>query len=245
MYLHIDMMTTKCEVIMKDDLIKSIIKKLEYFKYGKGAIEVYRDCIEHMALNLAISTDTELDNSLRERYEEIFKNYSNEDKQKAKEICVDITYLLAEFENNYCDYLGELYMRVISEYGKPRLNQYFTPYHVSHLMAEMTLDMGNNNSKKPITINEPCCGSGGMCVACLDVLNNKNINYLTDALIIANDIDETCVYMTYLQLSFCGAAAIIEQKDTLTQKKFKELKTLGYYLQKEYYITHQNNTTME
>ena len=83
-----------------------------------------------------------------------------------------------------------------------------------------------------------------MCVACLETLNEQNINYATDALIYANDIDETCVYMTYLQLCFCGAAAVVEQKDTLTQKKTKELKTLGYYIQRQYYKM-QNNADME
>lgn len=232
---------------MKDDLIKSIVKQLDHFKYGKGAIEVFRDCIEHLALNLALSCDVELESSLRERYKDIFAQYTEKDKELALVICYDISNLLACFKNKYEDYLGELYMKIIDEYSKPQLGQFFTPYHVSHLMAELNLDniIDEKSKKNLIRINEPCCGSGGMCVACIDVLNSKKINYLTNAIIYANDIDETCAYMTYLQLSFCGASAVVEQKDTITQERYKTLKTLGYYIQKQYYREKQNDTDME
>lgn len=231
---------------MKENLIKSIVKQLDHFKYGKGAIEVYRDCIEYLALNIALKCDEELETSLKARYKDIFAKYTEEDRQKANEICKDIADLLACFKEKYEDYLGELYMAIIDEYGKPKLGQFFTPYHISHFMAKLNFDNLDVKSMKNIVkINEPCCGSGGMCVACLDVLNGKGVNYLTDTIVYANDIDETCVYMTYLQLSFCGASAIVEQKDTLTQKRYKTLKTLGYYIQKQYYSDKQNDTDME
>ena len=50
------------------------------------------------------------------------------------------------------------------------------------------------------------------------------------AIIYANDIDIICVQMTYLQLSYMGASAIIEHKNTLTQEKWNEYRTLAYLI---------------
>ena len=87
------------------------------------------------------------------------------------------------------------------------------------------------NNKNLITINDPCCGAGAMCIAAIDVLNENKVDYLNHAVVFANDIDKTCVYMTYLQLSFAGAAAIVEHKDTLMQETYDTFRTLGYIVQ--------------
>ena len=229
---------------MENDTTKSLMKNLEYFKYKRNVVEVFRNCIEYVALRVAKHVDIELDKDLIEKFDNVFVNYNEDERKMADNVCKDISILLSEFAVKYDDYLGNIYMQVIKENSKPQLGQFFTPYHVSQLMSKLSLSDVTNSKKRPIVINEPCCGSGGMCVACLETLNEQNINYATDALIYANDIDETCVYMTYLQLCFCGAAAVVEQKDTLTQKKTKELKTLGYYIQRQYYKM-QNNADME
>ncbi len=219
---------------MKEEKIKKTMKSLESFKYKRDVIETFGDCIEFLALKIAIGCDPKIKKENIDRLSHVFDNYDEEDKNHAQIVCDEITDLLLEFENKRDDYLGELYMRIVNEYGKPKLCQFFTPYHVSLLMSKMTLDYDDKN-KKLITIADPCCGSGGLCIAALEVLQERKINYLQKALIVANDVDKTCVYMTYLQLSFAGAAAIVKHQDTLTQETWDTFRTLGYYLQQKQY----------
>lgn len=214
---------------MKEEKIKTIMNTLEHFKFKRDVIQVFCDCVESMALQIAIACDPKIKKKNIERFEHIFDDYDNEDKSIIRQLHKEITDLLAEFQNKHDDYLGELYMQVVREYGKPKLCQFFTPYHISHFMASVVVE--NQDNTRPYKMADPCCGAGGLCIAFVDVLKNKKINYLQNAIIIANDIDKTCVYMTYLQLSFAGAAAIVKHQDSLTQETWDTFRTLGYYLQ--------------
>lgn len=217
---------------MVEERYKDIMNTLKEFQYKRDVIDVFRDCIESLALQCVILTDPCCGKERTERFKEIFANYDDEEKQSADKLIKQTNGLLSEFANKHDDYLGKLYMNVVTEYGKVKNCQFFTPYHISKLMAKMTIDVEEfKNTKKPITMNDPCCGAGGLCIAFLDVLEEQKINYLARALVTANDVDKTCVYMTYLQLNYAGAAAIIEHKDTLTQEKWDTLKTFGYYVQ--------------
>ncbi len=217
---------------MIEDKYKAIMESLSTFKYKRDVLQVFKDCIEYLALQIAISVDPYTKKENKDRFPKIFEEYDEQDKQNVFKVVEQIKDLLKEFENNLDDYLGNLYMRVVGEYGKVNLSQYFTPYHISKLMAEMTIDEDEyKNARKPIGMNDPCCGAGGLCIAYLDVLKENRINYLNKAIVYANDVDKTCTYMTYLQLSFAGAAAIVEHKNTLTQENFDTFRTLGYFVQ--------------
>lgn len=73
-----------------------------------------------------------------------------------------------------------------------------------------------------------------MCLvlAAVDVLYNKyRFNYSRNLLVECSDIDERCVYMTYLQLACAGVPAIIYQRDTLSMKTWQRWETPAYIMQ--------------
>ena len=132
------------------------------------------------------------------------------------------------------DYLGKLYMK--SETSNSKAGQFFTPYSISKMCAEMTLDKAKINEcieqDKILTLNEPTCGAGGMILGAVDVLYNKyNFNYARNLLVICSDIDTRCVAMTYLQLSLAGVPAIVYHQDTLTLKTWDMWETPAYIMQ--------------
>ena len=53
--------------------------------------------------------------------------------------------------------------------GNAGKGQFFTPYHISKLMAEITFIDGQKDieNKDIITLSEPCSGSGGIINNCL------------------------------------------------------------------------------
>lgn len=211
-----------------EDLYKPIIDELS--NSHQSPVELFKDAIEYLALKIMIQTDFQIEQKCTDKYFELSEKYKDKDCSVIRVIKL-ISSLLLRFKTHFYDYLGELYMKIIERFSKPSKGQYFTPYNVSKLMAHITFDIPANIKDKPITINDPCCGSGGMCIAFIDLLDKRNINYLQHYIIYANDIDITCAYMTYIQLSMAGAAAIIQHKDTITQETYLTMRTAGYYFQ--------------
>ena len=83
-------------------------------------------------------------------------------KQKARRIAVilerlNVTVLTAEH-----DYLGQLYETFFRYTGGNSIGQYFTPRHITRLMADVC-----EVSSKDIVL-DPACGTGGFLVACMD-----------------------------------------------------------------------------
>lgn len=72
--------------------------------------------------------------------------------------------------------------RIKAYLGSKNAGQFFTPYNISELMARAVMDETLIKDKAAnngiITINDPCCGGGGMLVAALDVLRSCSVNYV-------------------------------------------------------------------
>ena len=68
-------------------------------------------------------------------------------------------------DGNYGDPLGEFYMSHIS-HGKG--GEYFTPFNVAYMMAEMM------NPEPDKTVLDPCCGTGVMLLAARCVIHRKH-----------------------------------------------------------------------
>ena len=116
--------------------------------------------------------------------------------------------------------------------GNARTGQFFTPYHISQMMAEITFVDGKENieNKEIITLSEPCCGSGGMVIAYAETMKKYDINFQERLFVEAIDIDEMCFQMAYLQLSLYGIPARVLLGDTIAYKFSKMLYTPMYFI---------------
>ncbi len=130
---------------------------------------------------------------------------------------------MAEPDGVFDDYLGRLYM--FSGTSSSSAGQFFTPYSVAKLCAEMTINTKDISNQQIITLNEPTCGSGGMVLAGVEVLRNKGINYADRLLVVCGDLDKRCVHMAYLQLALAGVPAIILHQNALTLETWDEWHT--------------------
>lgn len=127
--------------------------------------------------------------------------------------------VLELMDNPFQDFLGDLYCELGLQ--NKSLGQIFTPYHISHLMAEINLGNSDTDAaikeKGYVTVNDPCCGSGVMLIAAAEVLQSRGCNYSKDALFVAQDVDRTAALMCYLQLSIIGCAGYVVVGNSLTQ----------------------------
>lgn len=216
--------------------IEEIMKRIKSAVYRVDTHQLISDVFECGAIAISNQVDLLQRDEREERYKQIMEKYQPKERELIAEIFGMIFALLSSvvYDNGrFDDYLGELFMRC--NQGNSNAGQYFTPYHVSSCMAKMSIGsevIAKAERNEVLTVNDPCCGGGGLLIATLDVLKNEyNINYAYNCFIEAGDIDIRCVHMTYLQLSLAGVPAIIKHQNALTRELWSVWRTPAYVFQ--------------
>lgn len=189
--------------------------------------DVFRDFCELAAISLRNRVDPCEHDTREQRYLKIASGYSDAELDRFSET---LALLTLELGKNPSDVLGHLYMTL--DLGNDRTGQFFTPYHISVTIAQMSLnDASAQLATKPfITLNEPACGSGGMVIAAAQVLRQQGINYQQKLHVTAQDIDITAVHMSYIQLSLLGVPAVVIHGSTLATTAFDRWPTPAHVL---------------
>ena len=107
---------------------------------------------------------------------------------------------------------------VMTEMGQAghakNLGAFFTPYQVSYMMAEMSLQgIDFNDHPKGINVLEPCVGAGSMAIAVCEVMLQEYGQIGLDHLnLTVNDIDLASVHSATYQVMCAIAAAAPKQR---------------------------------
>lgn len=224
--------------------VADIIKFIEKSAYKVDTGKLISDVFECGALAISNLVDKTQYDEREKRYMEIIKHYAPTEQKLIADIfgqifalCSSVTYDDGVFN----DYLGELFMKC--NQGNKHAGQFFTPYHISHLMAEVTITDDRIRQGEILTINDCCSGGGEMLIAALDVLKNRyNVNYARDCFIDAGDIDIRCVHMTYLALSLAGVPAIVRHQNALTKELWSVWRTPAFIFQYSRFMKYENYT---
>lgn len=222
---------------VKVSTINDIIKTLEKGIYKIGAHELLSDVFECGAIAISNRFDERQAEKREERYLQIMHKHDKRSQRLIIEVFSQIYDLLSNMINphvGFGDYLGELYMR--SETSNKHAGQFFTPYNISKMSAELSIDVQIvrrcMEEDKILTINEPSCGSAGMIMAALDVLyNRERFNIGRNLFVECSDIDSRCVHMAYLQLALAGVPAVVYRRDTLRMTTWERWETPALIMQ--------------
>ncbi|TFD47591.1 SAM-dependent DNA methyltransferase [Cryobacterium sp. Hh11] len=182
--------------------------------YGRRRIaQVFGDFCELAALAIRNTVDPNGHAEREERYMRIIGEYSPEEAARFGEILAKLTEQLG---GDLSDVLGQLYMSL--ELGSDDMGQYFTPFDISRMIAQMTCTGFEEvlTEQAFITVSEPTCGSGGMIVALADAMRAAGFNYQTQLHVTAQDLERTSVHMTYIALSLLHIPAVVIHGNTLT-----------------------------
>ena len=216
--------------------IDDIVKDIEKAAYAVDTSKFVSDLFECGAIAISNAVDLAQKDKREERYLQIIRSYKPDQQKKLAEIFAKVYALLASvvYDNGkFNDNLGEIFMRC--NLGNKNAGQFFTPYHISELMARVTIDETLVKEKTAddgiLAINDPCCGGGGLIMAALEVLHDLGVNYARNCFIEANDVDLRCVHMTYLQLALAGVPAIVRHQNTLTRECWSVWYTPAYLFQ--------------
>lgn len=190
-----------------------IIKILLGLAHRHDLWRAFSDSMEMIALALSNRFDKVSYQEREARYLEIAKHYSGDEMDQIGHI---LPLLAIAFEESFDDYLGQIFMEL--DLGNAHKGQFFTPYSISKLMAQVTLDGEVQEiikTKGHFTLSEPSVGSGGMVIAICEALRDQGINYQQACHATCIDVDIKAVHMAYIQLSIIGLPAVVIHGNTL------------------------------
>ena len=201
------------------DYKKEFIKCLESIEYGRNNYDVFQDFLNLAALSFhnVIAKDEKVE----KEYLKIIKQYKN-NKQFSELLAITTMAL----EEKTQDFLGDIFMS--AGFGNVRGGQFFTPYHLSKMMADITIGdkfKEQIDEKGYFTLSEPCCGAGGMIIALSEVMLEKGYNPQKQMRFTGIDIDLKCCQMAYIQTSLLGLRGQIYHGNTITLEMWKKFIT--------------------
>ncbi len=203
-------------------------KLLRGLAYRHGLWKVFCDFVAVSALALSNAADR---NQFAEREAQYMKIIAHYNKEEADLLAHGLAYVVMGLEVGMCDFLGSLFMSL--EMGDSWKGQFFTPYEISRLMAQM--NMGDKvppeiEKKGFVSICDPCVGGGAMIIAAANVLLDADINYQRHMHAVAIDIDIVAVHMAYIQFSLLHIPAVIYHGNSLSAEIWSTWKTPAHVL---------------
>lgn len=205
--------------------LKEFTTKLENLDRSKNLATVFKDFLT--LCTCALAQPFYRSDKLEQIYLDTVKSYT---KEQANEFSQMLALLVSALENEFQDFLGKVYMSL--KIGNSANGQFFTPYCVSKMMAEINFIEVEEKLKVNgiITLSDPCCGSSSMIIAFAETMKNNNYNYQKQLFVEVIDIDEMCFMMSYIQLTLYGIPARVMLGDSLAWKFQRVLYTPLYFI---------------
>ena len=201
--------------LVRDPHQKEIVRLFSAFDGSKNRRKIFDDFLVMTACMLSNLGDP----VHYEEREKLYMQFAGQYKPKELDI---FARMIAEIingleENPDQDFLGEMYMAL--DFGSSAAGQFFTPYSVCQCTAAIVSDFDTLKAKIAdqgfVSVTDPACGAGALLMAFANQCKAQGINYQTQCLFVAQDIDFTVGCMCYIALSFMGCAGYVVIGDTL------------------------------
>lgn len=182
--------------------------------HTRSSWQVWADLMSVIACSISNAVDRtpEHFNAREEEYSQCIKRLGSVEKPAE----IFQTIVLALDRDPEQDFLGKMYMNL--NLGNHWKGQFFTPYNVCKMMAEITVGNVDEQIKEKgyISICDPACGAGATLIAAANSLKNSKYNFQNHVLFAGQDIDRIVAQMCYIQLSLLGCAGYVCVGNTLT-----------------------------
>lgn len=204
---------------MAHPAVKEFMRGLDRIDRSKRRSEVFADFCEmsYCALAKRACPWAEQRDTLEAQYMQVVARYR--DKDDIRQMPHLMALALSSIAAGGLDFMGQ----VAGELGAldSGLGQFFTPYELSRLMAEMNLgDAAEMIAQRGfITLQEPAAGAGGMLLAAADTLEAWDVA-LRDCWIEATELSRSTFHMLYVQLAARGIAGRVICGNSLSMETF-------------------------
>ena len=193
---------------------QDFIKKFEALSGRYSVRQIWEDWVISSAISISNVVDHVHAPEREKRYMTIASKYSRKELEMFSELFAD--FVNAVDGNPDQDFLGEMYMAV--GMGNENAGQFFTPYCVCKMMAKITntdVLLGQLQQRGWVSVLDPACGAGALLIAFANECLSQKINYQTQVLFVAQDIDYLVGCMCYLQLSILGCPGYVVIGDSI------------------------------
>lgn len=209
----------------------AIAKLVRSFNYKYRTDRIFSDAIEAAAIALdGLDLNAARRAQREERYSKIMETYDADERAVFPKILAELTMAM---EAEPGDVLGDVFGSL--ELGNAAAGQFFTPFSVSSLMAQMTIGDGVHvrqliQEKGFVGLSEPACGAGGMVIAYAQALRKIGINYQHYLCVTAVDVDSRAAHMAFVQFALMHIPAVVIVGNTLTLEEREHWFTPAYIL---------------
>jgi hypothetical protein len=179
-----------------------------------GRQKVWGDFILMSACGISNAVDKAHFEQREGMYMQAARSYTADELDKITQL-FGFTVLALE-ENSEQDFLGGLF--TVLNLFDARKGQVFTPYPIAKLMALSSCGNLTEQIKEKgvISVNDCCCGSGGLLIAFANAARAQGVNYQRDIVFVAQDIDFTVAMACYIQLALLGCPGYVAVGNSLS-----------------------------
>lgn len=207
---------------MAHPAVTEFLRALDGFDRSKTRIEIFRIFCEmaYCAIAKCASPWPDQRDRLETDYMRCVGLFRNPDDVRRMPEMLGIAALA--IAGGGIDFIGE----VAGEIGAldAKLGQFFTPYEVSRLMAEISLGdaAAQIEAKGFITVSEPAAGAGGMVLAMADALERQGRDPARHVWVEAVELSRSTFHMAYIQIASRGIAGRIIHGNSLTMEIYDQ-----------------------
>ncbi|MDO4553687.1 MAG: N-6 DNA methylase [Lachnospiraceae bacterium] len=195
-------------------MIKKIIKEIIDMSGNYSGYDIFTDWIKATAIAMSNQSDIFRGEIWRKREQDYMDIVRKHGKDNILRFANMTGMLAVALEDDMEDVLGRIYME--AGFGSKHTGQFFTPFHVSKLTADIALELNQRANNGKIELSEPSVGGGGMIIAAARTLKERGVRYQKVLSVTAQDLDWKGVYMSYVQFGLLGIDATVIQGDTLS-----------------------------
>ncbi|EJU22559.1 N-6 DNA Methylase domain protein [Peptoanaerobacter stomatis] len=198
-----------------NELEKELIEKMR--SQSTNSYQIFADFCRCSVYAVNSQVDMLNSSDWNEKYIQVINSYD-----KSINIANKFSEMFALFcmcieQEPYSDILGRVYMNLEVSSGK--IGQFFTPQHIANLTAKLNFDnkrvTKEIEDKSFITLSESCSGGASLILGFAKAMQENGYTPYKHLLVVANDLDEMCVNMTYLQLVLNDIPAIVTRGNAL------------------------------
>ena len=203
------------------------IKTLQKMAYEHNMYDVFCDFLTLSCY--AFANVSHFNQDRENKYLSIIGKYKKDVQEQFPKLLALVT---EGFEHGFRDFLGEVYMAC--DFGSDSMGQFFTPYSVCQVCAEMRVP-DNLDKNKIYKVAEPACGGGAMIIALAEAFYKKDINFQRNLYVEMTDLSWNAVCMSMIQMSLLGIPATIIHGNSISLEVFDVFETpmVGINLIKE------------
>jgi hypothetical protein len=224
-------MAKKNEITHASDHKTEIIRLIKEAAYSHDTYKVFNDFLEMSAISISNQVDFTHREEREKRYLDLINSYEKKQQQLFPEMFAHLVEALEEHAQTTGpeDVLGRVF-HGLDLHNKYK-GQFFTPQHISDMMALCVCGDEHQKAiedKGFISMCEPTCGSGVMVTSMCKAMKTEKLNYCSQLVVTAVDVDLKCVHMTYLQLALYGVPAVVIHGNSLTMEEWTRWYTPVY-----------------